>query len=350
MNLKQIEAIKLDANEALHENIEKLSLLKNKSLFISGASGFVGKWVIELLNHLNTNHQFNVQIYAHSRTINEQAKLFPEIFNKKHIKLIQGDIKNLTEIDSTVSYVLHLAGSPDSRDHASDPVKVMNDIFEGTNKILDASTRLDKLANFTLFSSGLVYGTQPFSSENTKEDSFTGLNCSSLNSAYTESKRAAESLAQSYRSAYKLPLTILRPFAFMGPYQSIERPWAINNFIRDCLLSQPIRILGDEETVRSYMYPSEMAFWTLLSLLNTASGSSFNIGSHDGKTLRAIAQIVEQNFDKRNGVISTVPLHSGLLTKFVPSVSRFENTFKVKLKIDTQSAIEKSIKWYRLGL
>lgn len=350
MNLKQTEAIKLDVNEILEGNIDRLVAMKNKSIFITGASGFVGKWVVELLNHLNSNYQFNVQIFAYSRTIKEQSKAYPEIFNKKNIQLIQGDIKNLTEIDSSVSYVLHLAGSPDSRDHASDPVKVMNDIYIGTNKVLDASIRLDKLSNFTLFSSGLVYGTQPFSAPDITEESFYGLNCSSLNSAYSESKRAAESMAQSYRSLYKIPLTVMRPFASIGPYQSIDRPWAINNFIRDCLFSQPIRILGDEETIRSYMYPSEMAYWTLLALLNPVSGSSFNLGSSDGKTLRTIAQIVEHSFDKRNGIISTVPVHSGLLTKFVPSISRFESSFNVKMKINTQTAIEKTIRWHRLGL
>lgn len=350
MKLKQINVIKQDASDVLDGNIERLKEFKNKSIFISGASGFVGKWVVELFNHLNQNHNFNVQLTCYSRSIKEQANIHPEIYNKPHIKCISGDIKSLSQIDSDISYVLHLAATPDNRDHSSDPVKVMNDIISGTNKILDASTRLDKLINFTFFSSGQVNGPQPMNVTEVREDTYHPLNCSSLNSVYSESKRAAETLTHSYRSLYKVPLTILRPFAFIGPYQSIDRPWAINNFIRDSLHGQPIRILGDEETVRSYMYPSEMAYWTLLALLNPGSGSVFNLGSNDGKNLRAISQIVERSFDNRIGVISTVPSHSGLLTRFVPSTEKFETTFKVKRQISTQDAIERSAKWYKLGL
>jgi nucleoside-diphosphate-sugar epimerase len=350
MNLKQLDAFNADINEMLAGgNISRLEFLKNKQIFISGASGFVGKWVIGFINHLNEKHNFNVQVIAQSRRIAAAAAEHPEIFNNKNVKQIQGDIKNISEIDRDVSYVIHLAGTPDNREHASDPVRVMNDIITGTNQILNASTRLDNLANFLQYSSGLIYGMQPYSSENIKEESFYGLSCSSLNSTYAEAKRAAESMAQSYRSSFKIPLTVLRPFAFIGPYQSLERPWAINNFIRDGLASQPIRIIGDEETVRSYMYPTEMAFWTLLALSNKTSGASFNIGSDDGKSLRATAQIVDQNFDGKSGIVSTVPVHSGLLTKFVPSINKFESTFNVKLKIDTKTAIEKSIRWYRLG-
>lgn len=350
MNLKQLDAFNADINEMLAGgNIGRLEFLKNKQIFISGASGFVGKWIIGFINHLNDKHSFNVQVIAHSRRMTTAAAEHPEIFNNKNVKQIHGDIKNISEIDRDVSYVIHLAGTPDNREHASDPVRVMNDIITGTNQILNASTRLDNLANFLHYSSGLIYGMQPYSAENIKEESFYGLSCSSLNATYAEAKRAAESMAQSYRSSFKLPLTVLRPFAFIGPYQSLERPWAINNFIRDGLASQPIRIIGDEETVRSYMYPTEMAFWTLLALSNKTSGASFNIGSDDGKSLRATAQIVDQNFDGKSGIVSTVPVHSGLLTKFVPSINKFESTFNVKLKIDTKTAIEKSIRWYRLG-
>ncbi len=64
----------------------------------------------------------------------------------------------------------------------------------------------------------------------------------------------------------KLPVVTARPFAFIGPYQGLDKPWAVNNFLRDALLGVPIRILGDADTVRSYMYPSDMAFWLLAIL------------------------------------------------------------------------------------
>ena len=78
--------------------------------------------------------------------------------------------------------------------------------------------------------------------------------------------RYAEAEAAAWRSVAKLPVVTARPFAFIGPYQGLDKPWAVNNFLRDALLCVPIRILGDADTVRSYMYPSDMAFWLLAIL------------------------------------------------------------------------------------
>jgi len=330
-------------------SVDQLELLKNQAFFISGASGFVGKWLVEVVNYLNENHGFNMALHCQSRTMVESAKKLPSLFEKKWISLKSGDIKDLNEIPSDVSYVIHLAGTPDNRNHASDPIRVMDDLFSGTNKILDAATRLDSIKNFVHFSSGHVYGPQPFANDCLDENSFQGFNSASLTSAYAEGKRVSESLVQAYRSQCRMAVTILRPFAFIGPYQSIERPWAINNFIRDGLYSKPIRILGDEDTTRSYMYPSEMALWTLRASLQSTNGACFNLGSSDGMTLRSVAQTVDKSFNGVSGVTSNIPLNNNLKSKFVPSVQKFEKTFETKLKILSNEAIRKAIEWYRLG-
>ena len=78
-----------------------------------------------------------------------------------------------------------------------------------------------------------------------------------------ESKRYAEVLAQCAISETKLPVVTLRPFAFVGPYQSLDLPWAVTDFIRDSLAGGPIRIMGDGSTVRSLMYAADFAFGVL---------------------------------------------------------------------------------------
>ena len=69
--------------------------------------------------------------------------------------------------------------------------------------------------------------------------------CNSITSVYAEVKRCAETLCTAYSSQYKVPIVIIRPFAFIGPYQFLDKPWAINNFLRDGIAGGPIRILTD---------------------------------------------------------------------------------------------------------
>ena len=82
----------------------------------------------------------------------------------------------------------------------------------------------------------------------------------------------------------RLPIVTVRPFAFLGPYQLLDRPWAANNFIRDSLLGGPIRIQGDGQSVRSYMYPADMALWLLTIFPRGSVGSVYNVGSPNGIT------------------------------------------------------------------
>ena len=349
INSKQIDYIQNDCEQVLAGQLGTLTALKNKSLFMSGANGYVGKWLIELINHLNEHHKFNINIKACATSISQSAKDYPHIFKKKYIDLIDKDIKNLSEIDASVSYVLHLAGNPDNRIHSSNPVKIMKDIILGTTRILDACNRLEKLLNFTHFSSGHVYGQQPFEAMNVNENTFYSSTGTRLLSYYGEAKRASESLVNAYRSQYKIPTTILRPFAFIGPYQLIDRPWAINNFIRDGLYGQSIRILGEPTTIRSYMYPSEMALWTLRAVLNPSEENVFNLGSSDSMDLQSIAQIVEQSFGGHLGVSTNSPPGALNKSKFIPDISKFETVFDLPLKIGTEEAIRKAVTWYKLG-
>lgn len=349
MNFQQIDYIKDNCKEALEGHISTLSKFKNQSIFISGASGFVGKWVIEMINYLNDAYDFNTQIYAYSSSMTEEAEAYPHIYKRELIFPIDGDIKNLGEINDSVTYVLHLASTPDNRLYSSDPIKAMNNVINGTVRILEASSLLENILNFTILSSGMVYGPVPFTDEYIKENSFYGFDSSSLSSFYTEAKRASESFVQAYRTQFKIPVTVFRPFAFIGPYQHIDRPWAINNFIRDGLRGEPIRIIGDEDTIRSYMYPSEMALWILLGMLNQSRDNIFNLGSPNGKTLRSIAETVERCFGGNIGLSVNIPPNNFSKSKFVPSVEKFEQLFNLKLRIDTEEAIKKTIEWHRLG-
>lgn len=348
INYRQIEYIENDCSIILDGQLNTLNDLQNQAIYISGASGFVGKWIIELVNYLNKFHSFNIKVIASSSSIKQGLKLFPHIFNKKEILLVEKDIKNITDVDSQVTYVIHLAGSPDNRNYASNPVKAMNDIVIGTSQLLNACSRLENLKKVMYYSTGHVYGVQPIDSANITESCFYNFDSSSCANFYAEAKRVGESLMNAYRSQFKLPVIILRPFAFIGPYQLLNRPWAVNNFIRDGLNGQQIRILGDAKTVRSYMYPSEMALWTLRSLLNNSDETVFNLGSSDGMDLNSIAQIIEHNFGGNLGVSKNVMPDSLKQSKFVPSVEKFEQVFDVKLKISTEAALKKAIEWYQL--
>ena len=346
MKSYQEDIIREDCEKATSGSVPLLEPLKGESILITGGTGFMGTWLTEMIAFLNDNHGFDTKIFLlSSRAHNFSAKA-PHLALRPDLTLIERDIRSLVEIPEEVRWIIHAAGNPDNRQHASDPLKTIEVIVNGTNTILECATRLPDLKKFLNISSGLVYGGQPWEMDAIPETFFGSLDCGSINSAYPEAKRLGETLCAVYRNQHRLPLVNVRPFAFIGPYQLLDRPWAVNNFIRDSLLGGPIRILGDGETVRSYMYPSDMAFWILSILINGSVGTSYNIGSPYGVTLQHLAEKIASCFPMKPKIISNLSKDDKLRrNKFVPDVRLANNALGLSLKVDLDNAIRRTILW-----
>jgi nucleoside-diphosphate-sugar epimerase len=326
-----------------------LEPLRGSCVFITGGTGFVGTWLTELILYLNTRHNYGTRVILLSSQASSFRAKAPHLASRPELTLIQRDVRTVSEMPPDVKWVIHAAGNPDNRQHASDPLRVMQVIANGTAAVLEAATRLPDLEGLLNLSSGLVYGPQPWELAGIPEDSFAGLDCSSLTTVYPEAKRYAETLCVAYRNLHRLPIVNARPFAFIGPYQLLDRPWAINNFLRDGLQGGPIRIQGDGETVRSYMYASDMAWWLLRILVQGAVGQSYNVGNPQGVTLARLAEAIAGNFTVRPQVLLGVSSDRHLRrSRFVPNVSLAQNTLGLALTVDLDSSVRRTVLWHQM--
>lgn len=320
--------------------------LRNQCILITGGTGFIGTWLAELLTFLNDKEQYNMKIVLLSERAYTFSSKAPHLVNRQDITLISKDIVGVTDLPAEITMIIHAAGSPDNRLHASDPIKVMRTITMGTEALLSIASRLPKLKKILNISSGLIYGNQNTHSEKSKE---CGANCPesfSFNNAYVEAKRYAESLCAVYGNKYKLDITNIRPYAFVGPYQLVDRPWAINNFIRDYLNNKPIRILGDGETVRSYMYPADMALWILKLLADANAGQSYNIGNPAPISLNSLAEKISLSMHKKLPVqINNYQDNAYRRTRFVPDVTKAFNELDLKITVEIDEALEHTLLW-----
>ena len=94
-----------------------------------------------------------------------------------------------------------------------------------------------------------------------------------------------------------------RPFSFIGPYQSLDTPWAQTTFLSDALRGHQIRVKGDGQVVRSYLYGSDAAYWFLRILTAGQSGDVVNVGSSMAVSLQDLAKEVAKNFEPSPDVV-----------------------------------------------
>ena len=345
MNLPPVRE---DCRHALNGRSDVLASLRNESVLIVGGTGFVGTWLAEMLACLNDDFGFGCRIALLSRGAEKFAAARPHLASRRDLRLIRADVRHLSELPRETHWLIHAAATPDNRFHASSPVETMSTIVKGTANIVRALDPLSDFRRLLYLSSGYVYGGQPWDLAAVPEDFAGAPKLGSASSAYSEAKRCAETLCAAARSEKRVPVTVARPFAFLGPYQPLETPWAANNFLLDALSGRPIRIQGDGETVRSYMYGSDLAYWLLRILTGDEAGRAWNVGSPHPVTLRALAETIAGQINPAPEIRLHAAAHGGSpRTRFIPDVTAARTKLGLELRVPLAQAVEKTIRWNR---
>jgi nucleoside-diphosphate-sugar epimerase len=322
--------------------------LKDQAILVTGGTGFMGKWIAEMVSFLNETEGLGIKLYLLARDIQKFRDEVPHLAGKSFINLLAQDVKNIHGLPEDINYIIHAAGSPDNREHVSQPLRTVDNFYKGTQGILDAANRLPGLKKVIHISSHQVYG------QNTEgapmSESFSGnQELNNINNNYADAKRIAETLCRIYRSQMKVPVLIMRPFAFIGPYHDLEKPWAINNFIRDGILGGPIRILGNGSTVRSYLYASDMAYWILKTLVSGKVGETYNLGSKQPISLDRLAVLIRDAINHNIEILSKSSKETySKKSELVPDTAKISREIGVIETTDITDSINRTIVWNQL--
>ena len=83
-----------DLNHVLQHTQDIWDAVRNKSIFITGATGFFGKWLLETFLYVNEKLDLNTTVCALSRNPDKFLHDFPFYKNELSIKFIKGDVQN----------------------------------------------------------------------------------------------------------------------------------------------------------------------------------------------------------------------------------------------------------------
>lgn len=339
--------IRDDCMRVLAGRVEQLAPLRGGALLVTGGTGFMGTWLAEMIACLNDQHRFGTRL----RLLSSHASAFrgrvPHLAARPDVELIEQNVLNVVELPDDTTWIIHAAGDPDNRHHMTDPLGTFRTLVHGTDRLLLAATRLGNIRKILHVSSGLVYGSQPQDQALLPEGYAGGLDCTVPSHAYAEGKRAAETVCAAFRTQARLPIVTARPFAFIGPYQPLDRAWAANSFFRDGRAGGLIRIQGDGESVRSYMYPADMALWLLCMLVQATPGSVFNLGSPEGISLNDLAHRIAASFPHPVRIVTRMlGAQAPAATRLVPDVSQARQALGLSVLTDLEKAIRQALQWY----
>lgn len=341
-----------DLEQILARTSDLWDELRGGRIFITGATGFFGCWLLETFAWANDHLRLNARVTILTRNPQKLKERLPHLADRAP-EIVVGDVRNFAFPDGEFSHIIHAATESSAELNAKQPELMFDTIVEGTRRCLDFAARAG-VRKFLLTSSGAVYGKQPPDLTHIPENFTGGPDPLDSDSAYAEGKRSAELMCALAAKQNGLQVKIARCFAFVGPYMKLDAHFAIGNFIRDHIEGAPIRVHGDGTPVRSYMYASDLMIWLWTILFRGKSGRAYNVGSEDGVNIADLASAVagiqcpergRTGSERLRVEILEKPVAGAPIPRYVPSTARARQELGLRCTVSLHAAIERTLDW-----
>ena len=296
MNDKILEEDIIDIANSSFLNEE---LLRNKSIFVTGATGLIGSQIIKTLSYLNTSKKLNMRLILLIKDSNKEKRIFGDLLQRDYFKIINGDILSDIDIEDNIDYIIHCACPTASKFFVEYPVETLDVIINGTRNVLElAKNKI--VSSFVFLSSLEVYG-KPLNNKMINEDDYGYIDNLNIRSSYSEGKRMAELMCISYCKEFNIPVKIARLSQTFGTGVEYNDNRVFAEFIRCAIEKKDIILHTQGNTIRTYCYTKDAITAILFLMLYGENGEAYNVTNADTAiTIKEMAQLVCDVFKESN--------------------------------------------------
>lgn len=242
------------------------TLLNDKTVIVTGATGLIGKSIVNKLLSLNAT------VIAVIRNRTKAENIFGS--DRENLRYVEADIMALKPENYNADYIIHAASKTSSKAFVSEPVETIMTSIIGTKNILNLAT-VNPIKGFVYLSSMEVYG-YPDNDDEIDERHSTNLNTMDVRSSYPESKRMCENLCRSYAAEYGIPSKVVRLTQTFGPGVQYNDSRVFAEFARAAIEERDIVLKTKGETKRNYLYIDDAVDAILTVLLYGDIGEAYN--------------------------------------------------------------------------
>jgi len=323
-----------DLSAILGEAEADLHVLRGSRIFLTGGTGFFGKWFVGALAHADAELELGLQLTILSRNPAPFWAIYPEAKTNPALRFEMGDAAHFSS-GERYDFVLHAATDTLSIQTAAQEEERSRAIVEGTRRMLEL-TRQSGARRLLNISSGGIYGAAAGRlSGAQEEDDQTATPVTS----YSRSKREAELLC----ADSGLDWVNARPFAFLGPHLPLDAHYAAGNFLRDAQRGGPILVRGDGTALRSYLYPTDLVTWLLGILARGQNGRSYNVGSDEVVSTGDLARRIAAACQPAPEVVIQSSLPHGPQNIYLPDVTRARTELALEVRVPLEEAIRRTL-------
>lgn len=338
------DQFRIDLDRVFERLATEWPCLAGARVFMTGGTGFVGRWLLEALCDADDRLGLGVDVVILTRDPAAARANAPRLADHRCFTFVSGDVCAFSLPGERFDYVVHAATDASADLNANDPRRMFDTIVVGTRRALDVAAAAGA-RRFFFLSSGAVYGVQPWETTHVAEDWRGGPDCTEPRNAYGEGKRAAEMLCAIEAKQSGLDVVNARIFALLGPLLSLDIHFAAGNFIRDALARRTIRVEGAGTAVRSYLYAADLAVWLWTMLLRADRGSTYNVGSEEAVSIASLAERTATLLGVAGFEVMGKPDFGWNPGRYVPSTAKLRGDLGLVAEVCLDEAIRRTAIW-----
>lgn len=275
-------------------NQRKRSFWENRNVFVTGATGLLGSWIVEALLALD------VKVTCLVRDWVPESRLLKN-GSWDRVNIVHGELEDYELLlralnEYSIDTVFHLGAQTIVGISSRSTISTFEANIRGTWNLLEACKNLGTLVErVVVASSDKAYGEHlklPYTEDAPLQGRFP----------YDVSKSCADLIAISYFHTYNTPIAITRcGNLFGGGDLNFNR--LVPGTIRSALQDQPPIIRSDGKYIRDYFYVRDAVNAYLLLAENlpgdSTSGNAFNFGLEQPMSVLNMVQKILELMDKR---------------------------------------------------
>lgn len=349
MNDAQLQRLKSELAIALNQMPKDDLEVFHQNVLITGASGFVGKWL--LASWVTAREEFGVK--GHLTCLSRYPSSYPESLrrdaSRAGVEFRFMDVRSLpTQSDlQAVHWLIHAATPTTLGLSPAALMETVTNILDGQRAVIDFSSK-NHITRVLFLSSGAVYGAQPFENDGYSEDDSVGPNPLNPLTGYHEAKRLAETFGAIAAMDCGPEFVSARLFAFIAPLLPLDAHFAAGNFIRDVLLEQDIQLTGTGQSLRSYQYGTDLTTWLWTILKRGRNLRAYNVGSNEAISIESLAHLIARSSGKNVRVVKSDVSLRNQESRYTPKIERAHRELKLRNFVSLASAIERTLSWWAI--
>ena len=324
---------------------------KSKNLLITGGAGFIGSnfinFIIENFEKINI---INLDLLTYASNLDNLRNLE----NNARYKFIKGDICDSKLVENIFSKykidgLINFAAETHVDNSITNPDVFIKTNINGVFNLLNIAYKFwhekpfkvkkeYSLARFHQISTDEVFGS-------IEDGSFSERSNYNPNSPYSASKASADMLVRSFNKTYGLNTVISVSSNNFGFGQNNEK--FIPSIINSIMLKKPIRIYGDGNNIRNWIYVLDNCEAINNVFNNGHNGETYNIGTNTELTnndlVSKIIQIFKNEFNYSDFNILHVDDRYGHDKRYSLNSDKIKNQLNWQSSYDFSKELKKYI-------